>query len=328
MSGNLAGRPVLVGVDGSDTAMLAVRWAAAEAARRHLPVRLVYAAEQGGFVYGGDLYVAQDYFDALEAEGRRELAAARAAIGSAHPDLEVGTRLSVANPAALLIEESATARMVVLGARGLGGFTGLRAGSNAVAVAMHAHCPVAVIHGARPDGELPDGELPGGELPGGELPGGELPGAGPVVVGIDGSPASEAAVAAAFDEASVRGVALRAVHTWTDYSSDMVYAHARQFMRDWQAVQTRESELLAERLAGWQEKYPDVTVQRVVTRDRPARCLVENSADAQLLVVGSRGRGGFAGLLLGSTSHALIHHATCPLLVVRPVSRPGGASTG
>ncbi len=146
------------------------------------------------------------------------------------------------------------------------------------------------------------------------------PAHGPVVVGVDGSPASESALAIAFDEASLRGADLVAVHTWIEFSSDSAYAYAHQFIVDWDVIETRERELLAERLAGWQERYPDVTVRRVVTRDRPVRCLLEHAADAQLLVVGSRGHSGLPGMLLGSTSQALIYHAPCPLLVVRPAA--------
>lgn len=146
------------------------------------------------------------------------------------------------------------------------------------------------------------------------------PAHGPVVVGVDGSPASESALAMAFDEASLRGADLVAVHTWIEFSSDSAYAYAHQFIVDWDVIETRERELLAQRLAGWQERYPDVTVRRVVTRDRPVRCLLEHAADAQLLVVGSRGHSGLPGMLLGSTSQALIYHAPCPLLVVRPAA--------
>jgi nucleotide-binding universal stress UspA family protein len=120
----------------------------------------------------------------------------------------------------------------------------------------------------------------------------------------------------AFEEASLRGADLVAVHTWTEFTSDTEYAYARQFTGDWDDVEADEREKLAVGLAGWQEKYPDVTVRQVVTRDRPVRCLLEHAADAQLVVVGSRGHGGFAGMLLGSTSQALIYHAPCPLLVV------------
>jgi nucleotide-binding universal stress UspA family protein len=141
-----------------------------------------------------------------------------------------------------------------------------------------------------------------------------------VVVGVDGSPTSEPALAMAFEEAAMRGAGLVAVHAWVEFTSETAYVSARQFLVDWNAVETREHEMLAERLAGWQEKYPDVEVRRVVTGGRPAKCLLDEADDAQLLVVGSRGRGGFTGMLLGSTSQALIHHAPCPLVVVRPIA--------
>jgi nucleotide-binding universal stress UspA family protein len=110
------------------------------------------------------------------------------------------------------------------------------------------------------------------------------------------------------------------VHTWIDFSSDYSYAYAQQFVTDWEEIETEERELLAQRLAGWQEKYPDVTVKRVVTPDRPVRHLLEQASGAQLLVVGSRGRGALSGALLGSTSQALIYHSPCPLLIARPTS--------
>jgi nucleotide-binding universal stress UspA family protein len=187
--------------------------------------------------------------------------------------------------------------MVVLGSRGLGGFTGLLVGSTAVSLAAYGQCPVAVVRG-RTLADPP-------------------PGSGPVVVGVDGSPTSEGAIEVAFDEASFRGVGLVAVHTWSDVTVGSAFDIAAVSL-DWQAVETDEQRLLAERLAGWQEKYPDVRVHRVVTRDRPVRSLLAQAGNAQLLVVGSRGRGGFAGMVLGSTSQALLHHAPCPVLVVRP----------
>ncbi|HEX9337923.1 MAG TPA: universal stress protein, partial [Pseudonocardiaceae bacterium] len=238
-------------------------------------------------------FMDQGYFDELEKSGRQQVADVRAEIAELHPDLAVHTEAIIADPVATLIAESRTAHLLVLGSRGLGGFTGILVGSTAIALVAQGRCPVAVIRGATPAD-------------------------GPVVVGVDGSPASEAAVALAFEEASLRGVDLVAVHTWIEYSSDNAYAYARQFAVDWNAIETRERETLAERLAGWQEKFPDVAVRRIVTRDRPVSALLEHGADAQLLVVGSRGHGGFTGMLLGSTSQALIYHATCPLLVARP----------
>jgi nucleotide-binding universal stress UspA family protein len=299
---NIIGRPIVAGVDGSVPALDAARWAADEAARRGAALRLVHAVHISALAFAGGFGPPQDFFDALESDGRRQLAEAETAIRQAHPELDVEVDLRTADPVPTLIDLSDNARLVVLGSRGLGGFSGMLAGSTAVALVAHGHCPVAVIRGGKPD----------------EVP----PSQGPVVVGVDGSPASEPALAMAFEEASLRGADLVAVHTWIEFSSDIAYAYALQFFVDWDAIETRERELLAERLAGWQEKYPDITVRRVVTGGRPVDCLLEHAADAQLLVVGSRGRGGFSGMLLGSTSHALIHHAPCPLLVVRPAEAP------
>ncbi len=121
----------------------------------------------------------------------------------------------------------------------------------------------------------------------------------------------------AYEEASFRGVDLVAVHGWTEFASENSYAFARQFVVDWDVVETRQEEQLAERLAGYGEKYPDVTVRRVVEGGRARQLLLDHARGAQLVVVGSRGHGELGGLLLGSTSQALIHHAPCPVLVVR-----------
>ena len=138
------------------------------------------------------------------------------------------------------------------------------------------------------------------------------PAMAPVVVGIDGSPASESATAIAFDEASRRGVELVAVHAWSDYAVSELPGI------EWSDLQKQAEETLAERLAGWQERYPDVTVRRVVVLDRPAHQLLEQSESAQLTVVGSHGRGGFAGMLLGSVSSAVAESARMPVIVARP----------
>jgi nucleotide-binding universal stress UspA family protein len=300
MNGNIVGQPIVVGVDGSASALNAALWAADEAAQRRVPLRLGHAVDLSTVAYTGGFAPPLNYFDDVESAGRIALAEADAAIRKAHPDLNMTTALYNTTTARMLIDESDSARLLVLGSRGLGGFAGMLAGSNAVALVTHGHCPVAVIRGTMPDA----------------LP----PTHGPVVVGVDGSPASEVAVGIAFDEASLRGVDLIAVHTWVEFTSDSAYAYARQFMSELDDVEAREAERLAQRLAGWQEKYPDVTVRRIVTRDRPVRCLLAHAADAQLLVVGSRGHGGFTGMLLGSTSQALIYHAPCPLIVARPTT--------
>ena len=194
-------------------------------------------------------------------------------------------------PTPALQAESADAALVVLGDRGLGGFTGLLLGSVAVSLAAHAACPVVVVRGPEFDASAPRVE--------------------PVVVGVDGSPASEAAFA--FAAAALHAVPLVAVHAWCDLVVDPTVA---PLLDD--ALESDEREVLAERLAGWSQEYLDVDVRRLVVRDRPARALVQESASAQLVVVGSRGRGGLAGMLLGLVSHALLHHAHCPVAVVRP----------
>ena len=163
-------------------------------------------------------------------------------------------------------------------------------GSVSSGVVHHAHCPVAVVHAD--EAQAPDHNSP-------------------VLLGIDGSPASEAATALAFDEASRRGVDLVALHAWSDVG---VFPILGMY---WQQYEDEGHEVLGERLAGWQEQYPDVRVQRRIVCDQPARWLLDESQQAQLVVVGSHGRGGFAGMRLGSVSTAVAEAAKAPVIVVR-----------
>lgn len=292
------GRTVVVGVDGSESARRAVRWAAQEAVRRGLPLRVVTAFE---WVHGepiGHVALGRSYRDIMLGVARQQLADAVRVAENEQPALDVQPQLVVGFPIRVLIAEAQRAELVVIGDRGLGGVTGLLIGSVAVALAAHGECPVVVVRG---EADAPDPTAP-------------------VVVGVDGSPTSEAALAFAFEAATARGVPLVAVHTWWDLLVDQTMAP----LLDWDAIENEEREVLAERLAGWGEKYPDVRVQRLVMRDRPSRALVEQSMRAQLVVVGSRGRGGAAGLLLGSVSHAVLQRAHCPVAVVRPEPAAAG----
>ena len=293
MEQNQTQRAVVAGVDGSECGLQAVRWAAGEALRRQLPLRLVaaHAWPSGGLV--GDPGLGVDYRAVLRDVVLGHLATAAADARQVAPELDIEQVEVTGYPVPVLLGESAHAEIVVLGDRGLGGFTGLLIGSVAVEVTAHASCPVIVVRGSEPDRTGPRPE--------------------PVVVGVDGSPTSEAATAFAFEAASLRRVPLVAVHVWRDVLVDATMAP----LLDWDVIDSDEREVLAERLAGWTEKYPDVPVRRLVARDRPARALVEESGRAQLVVVGSRGRGGFHGLLLGSVSQALLHNAHCPVAVVR-----------
>ncbi len=291
MDRNPVAPPVVVGVDGSPSALHAVAWAAEECARHRVPLRLVHSYFLPTQGYPNMIVNASEVLAAFEAQGRLWLAEAEAAALAVAPGIAVETALFSGSSIPLLIEESSNARSVVLGSRGLGGFTGLLVGSTAVALSAHAHCPVVVVR----DRTAVDG---------------------PVVVGVDGSPASESAIGFAFEAASMSGSVLTAVLSWTDVLVESAYQSTR-FSMDWSEVEAGQQRLLAERLAGWQEKYPDVVVDRVVVRDRPVRALVRAAEHARLLVVGSHGRGGFTGMLLGSTSQALVHHAPCPVAVVR-----------
>jgi len=287
------GHPVVVGVDGSPSALRAVRWGAEEAVRRGLGLTLVHVYSTPVGLPGGIADPAA-LRSALRVQGRRWLSEARSVAAEVSADLRPDILLESAPIVPVLAKESLTASLLVLGTRGLGGFTGLLAGSTTVSLAGRSHCPMVVVRGDED----------------------EPPSDGPVVVGVDGLPSSEAAIAFAFAEASLHGADLVAVHTWTDSVADtLLLGHPEP--PDFEPAQQRAHETLAERLAGWQEKYPDVHVTREVVRDHPSRALLRHAESARLVVVGTRGRGGFAGLVLGSTGQHLLHHAPCPVAIVR-----------
>ena len=290
--GQVSTQPVVVGIDRSDSARLAAAWASSIAEHRKVSVRLVHAVDIP-LVGPPQLDDVERLYEALREQGAAYLRAA--ATPGADAEMLDGPVVPT------LIEQSGQASILVLGSRGQGGFTELLVGSVPMAVAGRAHCPVVVVRGE-------------------ELP----PEDGPVVVGVDGTPTSEAAVAFAFAEASARGSELIAVHAWSDSVLDTVLASGSPVW-DFAPAQVHAAEILAERLAGWQEQYPDVRVTREVVHVRPAEALMARAASASLLVVGTRGRGGFVGLLLGSTSQQLLQHAPCPVAVVRGTSPDGQA---
>ncbi|WP_245614104.1 universal stress protein [Actinokineospora inagensis] len=296
MNNAMSSLPVVAGVDGSVSAAHAAHWAAAEATRRHVWLRLLRAVDVAAYAHAGGFGTPQGFFTAIEADGNRMLDDLRDALLRIHPTLRIETELRTSDAVPALVDESARACLVVLGSRGLGGFSGMLIGSTAVALAARGRCPVAVIRGWTDDGAPPS--------------------VGPVVIGVDGTPTSEPALAVAFDQASARGADLVAVHAWTEFASVTAHTYAHQFAVDWDAMENHEREVLARQLTAWQEKYPEVTVRQVVSRDRPVRSLLDNAENAQLLVVGCRDHGGFTGMLHGSTSQALIYYASCPLLVV------------
>lgn len=308
-----AGHPVVAGVDGSEQARDAVGWAATEAARRGAPLRLVTAFGWTPQDHPlGHPDAARRYRAELLAASRQHLDEAVVAARHAAPGLAVSGDVVVGYPMAVLDTAARDAQLLVIGDRGRGGFAGLLLGSVAVAMAAHAACPVVVVRGEAPDPSAADPAAGTSRVDTGPVDTGPVV-VGPVVVGVDGSPPGEAALAFAFEAAAARGVPLVAVHAWSDSVADVSVAA----LIDWTLVEAEERQVLAGRLAGWTEKHPDVVVQRAVVRSHPVPALVARSRGAQLLVVGSRGRGGLAGLLLGSVSQGVLHRAHCPVAVVR-----------
>ncbi|MDG4757974.1 universal stress protein [Micromonospora sp. WMMD710] len=282
---------VVVGVDGSEPSLRAVRLAAAEATRRHRPLRVVH-----GFIWpllhvpdspapdappgGGLRHQAEDIVAAAVAEAEATV-----------PGLTISGEIIDGEAAAVLVGESPTAALIVLGDRGLGGFAALVLGSVAVQVAAYADCPVLVARGEhRPDG--------------------------PVVVGMDGSAASRLAAEFAAETAEARGVPLRAVRAYRHPGSSgpgdmqpLVYDETR--------LREEQERDLAESLDGLAERHPGLRLTWQAVHGRAGAVLAEASDAAQLVVVGGQGRGEVSGLLLGSVSQSVLHHARCPVAVVR-----------
>lgn len=284
--------PIVAGVDGSASALHAVRWAAREAARYRVPLRLVHVS----YLVPEPPEEPADDVGWLIEQRRQWLAQAADAARAVAGEIEIGTELRGGTVAKALVEESAAARLIVLGERGLEGFADLLLGSVPAAVAAHARCPVVVIRSSTMDNPPPAD--------------------GPVVVGVDGSELSDAAVGFAFAAASARGVPLVAVHAWLDVWLAGAWTPVPMTV-DWERIEADEHRVLAERLAGWRATHPGVEVRSVVVPDRPATALLDAAGAAQLLVVGSHGRGALASLGLGSVSHTLLQHAPCPVAIVR-----------
>ncbi|KKK06049.1 universal stress protein [Micromonospora sp. HK10] len=279
-------RPVVVGVDGSPTSLTAAGYAADVAVARSRPLLVVH-----GYLHPLGYGVPLNPYDlgvpAPTEESRQMLDRVAAELAEARPGLRVAVRQVAGGPGATLVEESRRADLVVVGSRGIGGFTGLLLGSVSGQVTQHAHCPVLVVRPA-------------------EQP---LPRQGPVLVGVDGSASAAFAVQLAAEEAGRRDTDLVLVHV----------GPADRGRAEPGGASGEAGGLLAEAAARVRSDHPALrVVERALEADSPEQALIGASGEAALLVVGSRGRGGFAGLLLGSVSQAVVQHARCPVLVAHP----------
>jgi nucleotide-binding universal stress UspA family protein len=295
--------PVTVGIDGSPCALDAAQWAGAEARSLTCPLRVVHASVWPMADHLLSPASLNSHRQRLLDEQRRWMREAGEAAREAAPGVDVVELSVLGEPAAVLIGESQQARELVLAPRGLHAPAAERVGSTVLTVAQHAACTVVVIR----DSALGDPR-------------------GPVVVGIDGSAGSDAAVEFAFEHAARGMVPLVAVQVWSDARIPEQDGAAGPTL-GWAREKAEQERLLAERLARWQAKYPDLEVRRVVAKDRPVHELVQAAAGARMVVVGARGRGGASGMPLGSTSQSLLYVAPCPVAIVRhsPTRTPGRA---
>ncbi|MEW1698317.1 universal stress protein [Streptomyces sp. NPDC091278] len=290
--------PVLVGVDGSASALHAVETAAGEARSRGARLAVVHAftwpllpVPLGPSPYGppggGLRQQAQEILDTAVVRAR-----------ACAPDVEVTGEIIEGEPLTVLAARSRSAALVVVGSRGVGAFTGLLLGSVAVHLAAHAGCPVLVVRGR----EGPSG---------------------PVLLAVDGSPDSRAAVDFAFETARARGAEVLAVHAWAPRTGP---GDLTPLFQGEEVIRDEEQRVLDQALAAAGERWPEVSVERRLVRGRTRSVLLAESAGAQVVVLGARGRGGFAGLLLGSVSQAMLHHAQSPVVVVRGAAGEAGAA--
>ncbi|MER7274835.1 universal stress protein [Dactylosporangium sp. NPDC000244] len=275
-------RPVTVGVDGSPASFGAVRWAVDEAVRHGQPLRVTHAIAVAG---------------ALERAADEHEVALHAAVEARtwHPGLHVTTSTWRGSPARVLLDQSQSASLLVVGSRGMGGFGSLRIGSVGLQVAAHAHCPVLVVHHAE--------RWAGPDVP--------LPQHQPIVVGADSSAHAEFAVELAFAEAMSRGVPLVAVRAWQEP------AHHWGRATDLTQCAAGAYDMLAAGLEPWRAKYPTVPVDLRTVRGAPAPVLLAEGRDALMIVLGPRGTGGFDDLSMGSVTQQVLDHASAPVLVAR-----------
>lgn len=279
----MADRPVMVGTDGSPAAAAAVEWAAEEAVRRRLPLRVINASAWGQYGEGGASLTDPVVEDALGCVRHR------------WPALRSSGEVVLGEPTAVLLDASEGTEMLVLGCRTLGKIAKALLGSVSLPVVARAECPVIVVHDplpARASGEEQ------------------------VVLGLGDGGSATSVTRFAFEEARTRGCPLRAVHTWQVPHAEAPAAHTGQFDDTRRSRSARAADRLDEQLTAAARDFPDVTAHRVLGEGRAAETLLTAAEGATLLVIGARRRDAHPGSRLGPVAHAMLHHSPCPVAVV------------
>jgi nucleotide-binding universal stress UspA family protein len=285
---------IVVGIDGSVGGASALRWAVDEASLRDAPLLAVHVRAQQAVgitaaagVVGGEAAARQRAETVLDEVLRSTV--------PLPGDVGIKRVVRSGHPASALIDEAAAGELLVVGARGAEGFRGLRLGSTAEHCARHSPCPVVVVPVER------------------------HPAVGRVLVAVDGSAAAQSALEWAIDEAARRGAELAVLTAYNPYRRGRPFG--AEFMDvaspGWERRLRQEAQQILTGALARVTVPTELSVTTDVVAGHPAHVLAEQSAEAELLVVGSRGLGGFAGLLLGSVTRQVLHHATCPVVVVR-----------
>jgi nucleotide-binding universal stress UspA family protein len=286
---------IVVGVDGSERALRAAVWAAAVAQRKNAPLHLAHSLPTPGYHFSEAALLFQDEFAAeVERSAEEILDRVEHRVRQEFPDIRLSRSTHPGPAGQALVAMSEHAELVVAGATGAGTVKSLVTGSTVMRVVNHAHCPVTVF---RSQSRSP------------------VPDHSPVIVGVDGSDLSAQAVESAVEFATLFEVPVLAVHGWG--AGDIVGRRPAEEQVNWKIVAEEQAVLVAESLAGWREKYPDLQLTTIIEEQNPAELLLEYADDAQLVVVGSHGHNRFAGSLMGSTSQNLLHHAICPVMICR-----------
>ncbi|GAA4123724.1 universal stress protein [Knoellia locipacati] len=280
---------IVVGIDGSAHGWAALAWAAEHASRRSIPVHIIHAFAPDIPMLG---FGSTDQ-TSIKNEGERLLTTARARAHAIDPTLTLTTSLPPGFASPALVKASHDATMVVLGAVGHGLLSRATIGAVAQQVAAHATCPVVIV-GHEGHSETPHHR---------------------VVVGVDGSTPSAAALHSAFDYAASQESELVVVHAWEAKGPEDPTLKTDS---SWPAYESDLEQRVDREIAASSAAHPAVKVRHEVVRDSPVAALIQAADTADLVVVGARGTGGFPGLHLGSVSSRLLGRTACPLVLVHP----------